>query len=227
MYIDTMRDLIDDIDKDYQKYFLAPLITMASIHTNTSGIFKGFHKNRQTGIGQFGGGGQDALNRIKSNIELPFPVFSNFNCDYNVYCDDSNKIVHDVDEVDLAYIDPPYNQHPYGSNYFMLNLILENKKPKNISKVSGIVEGWNKSDYNKKLLAKSVLEKLLQDIKAKYVLLSFNSEGFVAKEEIISFLKTLGKLDIFEINYNTYRGCRNLHKRNIHTKEYLFLLEKK
>ena len=24
---------------------------------------------------------------------------------------------------DLAYFDPPYNQHPYGSNYFMLNTI--------------------------------------------------------------------------------------------------------
>ncbi|MDR0684304.1 MAG: DNA adenine methylase [Spirochaetaceae bacterium] len=38
---------------------------------------------------------------------------------------DSNKIINNIPEVDLAYLDPPYNQHPYGSNYFMLNLILD------------------------------------------------------------------------------------------------------
>ena len=39
--------------------------------------------------------------------------------------------------LDLVYLDPPYNQHPYGSNYFMLNVIANNQTTK-ISKVSGI-----------------------------------------------------------------------------------------
>jgi len=226
MYIDTMRGLIDNVETKYQKYFLAPLLTEASVHNNTSGMFKGFHKNKQTGLGQFGGGGKDALTRIKGDIELPFPIFSNFNCDSVVYCGDSNDIVKDAPEVDLAYIDPPYNQHPYGSNYFMLNLILENKKPEKISKVSGIVEGWNKSDYNKKETAKSSLKQLIYDIKAKYILLSFNSEGFITKEEITDMLNSIGRTEIYEINYNTFRGCRNLDNREIHISEYLFLVEK-
>jgi adenine-specific DNA-methyltransferase len=226
MYIDTMRELIENMDSKYQKYFLAPLLTEASVHNNTSGIFKGFHKNKQTGLGQFGGGGEDALTRIKGNIELPYPIFSNFDCDYIVYNDDANVVIKDAVEVDLAYLDPPYNQHPYGSNYFMLNLILEHKRPQKISKISGIVEGWNKSDYNKKETAKSSLQKLVSDIKAKYVLLSFNSEGFITKEEIVEMLAKIGKTETYEINYNTFRGSRNLNNRNIHTKEYLFLLEK-
>ena len=57
----------------------------ASVHANTSGVFKGFHKNKETGIGQFGGSNSDALFRIKGNIVLPFPIFSNFNCKYIVY----------------------------------------------------------------------------------------------------------------------------------------------
>jgi len=226
MYIDTVRQLIDTIPENCQKYFLAPLLSEASIHANTSGVFKGFYKNKETGIGQFGGINQDALFRITGNIELPFPVFSNFNCETIVCNGDSNAIIRDLLEVDIAYLDPPYNQHPYGSNYFMLNLILDNKYPENTSKVSGIPENWNRSDYNKGNHALKSLAELVENIKAKYVLVSFNSEGFIRVEEMLDMLRKVGTVEVLETNYNTFRGCRNLSDREIHVKEYLYLLEK-
>jgi adenine-specific DNA-methyltransferase len=226
MYIDTMRQLINDVDFPSQKFFLAPLLSEASIHSNTSGMFKGFHKDPTTGIGQFGGGNRDALLRIKGEIALPFPVFSNFQCNSVIYNGDSNEIIKAAPEVDLAYLDPPYNQHPYGSNYFMLNLILDNKRPGAVSKVSGIVEGWNRSAYNKKQFAYDALTDLTTNIKAKYVLISFNSEGFISIEAMKAMLKKIGKVEVLETNHNTFRGCRNLANRNIHVTEYLYLLEK-
>ena len=226
MYIDTVRKLIDDIDPKYQKYFLAPLIQRASVHTNTSGIFKGFYKNKATGIGQFGGSNQDALLRIKSNIELPFPVFSNFNCSFTVYSGDSNTLIKTLPKVDLAYLDPPYNQHPYGSNYFILNLIIENKYPEKVSAVSGIPDNWNRSAYNKKQYALSALTDLVTNINARFVLISFNSEGFISLNDMKDMLAKIGRVDILETRYNTFRGCRNLTNRDIHVKEYLYLLEK-
>jgi len=226
MYIDTMRNLIEGINNDYKKYFLAPLLSEASVHSNTSGVFKGFYKNKETGIGQFGGSNSDALFRIKGEIILPFPLFSNFTCDSIVYNGDSNEIIKEAQEVDLAYLDPPYNQHPYGSNYFMLNLILENKYPENMSKVSGISENWNRSSYNKKQFALNSLTELVSNIKAKYVLISFNSEGFITLDEMKNMLQRIGKVEILETTYNTFRGCRNLANRDIHVKEYLYLLEK-
>ena len=232
MYIDTMRSYIQSVPLQYQKYFLAPLIAKASIHANTSGVFKGFHKNKETGLGQFGGSNSDALFRIKGNIVLPFPVFSNFNCNCTVYNGDSNQIITKAPEADLAYLDPPYNQHPYGSNYFMLNLILDNKFPENISNVSGIPNNWNRSAYNKKQYAFSALSELVENIKAKYVLVSFNSEGFISLDEMKNMLKKTGKIQVLETAYNTFRGCRNLVNlaekggRDIHVTEYLYLLEK-
>ena len=232
MYIDTMRNYIESVPLQYQKYFLAPLIAKASIHANTSGVFKGFHKNKETGLGQFGGSNSDALFRIKGNIILPFPLFSNFSCNFTVYNGDSNQIVKEVPEVDLAYLDPPYNQHPYGSNYFMLNLILGNKYPENISNVSGIPNNWNRSAYNKRQYAYSALSELVENIKAKYVLISFNSEGFISLDEMKSMLIKSGKVQVLETSYNTFRGCRNLTNlaekgnRDIHVTEYLYLLEK-
>jgi len=226
MYIDTVRQLITNIPKEYQKYFLAPLLSEASIHANTSGVFKGFYKNKETGIGQFGGINKDALFRITGDITLPFPVFSNFNCETIICNGDSNDIILSLPEVDVAYLDPPYNQHPYGSNYFMLNLILEYEYPDNCSKVSGIPENWNRSDYYKRNYALKMLTSLVENIKSKYIIISFNSEGFINMDEMKNMLKKAGKVEILETKYNTFRGSRNLSNREIHVKEYLYLVER-
>ena len=226
MYIDTARQLIQKIPQQDQKYFLAPLLSETSIHANTSGVFKGFYKNKETGTGQFGGHNKNALFRITGNIQLPFPVFSNFNCETIITNGDSNKIILDMPEVDIAYIDPPYNQHPYGSNYFMLNLITNYTYPENPSKISGIPANWNRSDYNKKRQALPALTDLIEDIKAKYILISFNSEGFITNDQMTEMLQKTGRLQVLEAKYNVFRGSRNLHNRDIHVKEYLYLLEK-
>ena len=226
MYIDTARQLIESIPRQEKKYFLAPLLSEASIHSNTSGVFKGFYKNKETGIGQFGGLNKNALLRIKGDVKLPFPIFSNFNCETIICNGDSNKIIKDIPEVDIAYLDPPYNQHPYGSNYFLLNLILNYKYPESTSKISGIPRNWNRSTYNKNKKSLQALTELVENIKAKYILISFNSEGFINTEQMKEMLKNYGKLKVLETNYNAFRGSRNLSNRNIHVKEYLYLLEK-
>jgi adenine-specific DNA-methyltransferase len=225
-YIDTARRLIGDLPKGEQQYFLAPLLSEASIHANTCGVFKGFYKNRDLGIGQYGGRNQDALGRITGNIKLPFPVFSSFDADVIICQGDANAVIEQVPEVDVAYVDPPYNQHPYGSNYFMLNVILDNKCPEHISAVSGIPEGWNRSRYNNAKSARLAMTELLSNIKAQFVLVSFNSEGFISPEEMQSLLNSFGVVETLETAYNAFRGSRNLNHRDSHGKEYLYLVEK-
>ena len=129
---------------------------------------------------------------------------------------------------DLAYFDPPYNQHPYGSNYFMLNLVASYQRPdtEKISRVSGIPKDWNRSVFNKKRFAKESFSKLVKDVRAKFLLISFNSEGFISKDEMIALLEDVGSVQVLESSYNTFRGSRNLENRSIHVKEYLFLVKK-
>lgn len=226
-FIDTVRQFISSVPLDLQPFFLAPLLSEASIHSNTAGVFKGFYKDSNTKIGQFGGTNRDALSRITSDMELKRPVFSSFDCDFTVFQEDANSLVKKLDEVDLAYIDPPYNQHPYGSNYFMLNLITEYTEPTQISKVSGIPVDWNKSEYNKAQKAYAAFADLIENLKAKILLISFNSEGFISPQEMNSLLQAQGKLTVLETKYNTFRGCRNLENRAKHLREYLYLLEKR
>ncbi len=227
LYIDTARKLISQLDEEMQPYFLAPLLSMASVHTNTAGVFKGFYKNAE-GIGQFGGRGRHALSRIKGEITLPFPVFSEFICPTTVTRADALAAAKDVPELDLAYFDPPYNQHPYGSNYFMLNLIAEGKAPdlSQISRVSGIPQDWNRSAFNKRAGALYALSELVRHCPARYILLSYSSEGLLSKGDILDLLSSHGKATLEEIPYATFRGSRNLKSRELQVMEYLFLLEK-
>ena len=238
-YLDLARQLIEkEVPAELRDFFIAPLLSEASIHANTAGIFKGFYKNSKTGKGQFGGNGRNALSRIRGKIALPFPVFSDYNCKSRVFSCDANTLVQDpalyekaytTDGLfDLAYFDPPYNQHPYGSNYFMLNLIADYKRPDadNISRVSGIPRDWNRSDYNKKRKVAEVFVELVRNVRARYVLVSFNSEGFIPRDEMIGLLSSCGKVEVLEADYNAFRGSRNLSGREIHVKEFLFLVEK-
>ena len=225
--LDNYRRMIEDYSSNFRDLLLGPLLSKASIHSNTSGVFKGFYKNKITGIGQYGGTNSNALSRIKGKIELEPPVLSYFECDYEVYHDDTNKIASQFKELDLTYIDPPYNQHPYGSNYFMLNLLMHYKEPTNISRVSGIPKNWKRSGYNFQTKSKELFNDLLHTIDTRFFLISFNNEGFIPPDEMCAMLEKIGTVDQFEIQYNTFRGSRNLRNRNIHVTEQLFLVERK
>lgn len=224
--LDDYRRLIDSSPAQFKDFLLAPLLSKASVHSNTAGIFKGFYKNRHTGVGQFGGTGADALFRIKGRIELETPLLSNFECEYNVLQEDANNVAENIKEMDLAYIDPPYNQHPYGSNYFMLNLLANYQRPAQISKVSGIPKRWNRSGYNVRSKAMFLFENLVNSVNAKFLLVSFNNEGFIKPEQMKSILLKQGSVETLEIKYNAFRGSRSFDNRPIHVNEQLFLVEK-
>ena len=99
---------------------LASLLYQCATHTNTSGVFKACHKG-------FGGHGKDAK-RIMNPIHLEMPVLIDsaeraevFRLDATQFCKGSSG--------DICYLDPPYNQHQYGSNYHLLNTIALWDKP--------------------------------------------------------------------------------------------------
>lgn len=226
--IDTIRTAIDEyVPESYKKFFLAPLLYEASVHANTSGVFKGFYKSKTKNVGKFGGEAGNSLERICGKIELKKPVFSDYNCQTTLFKEDANVLVKHLLGIDITYIDPPYNQHPYGSNYFMLNTILENKLGHNVSEVAGIPDDWNKSLYNKKNEALKTFEELVSDIDSKYLIISYNNEGFISLDEMQAMLSKYGDLTTKEIDYVAFRGSRNLKNRNTHTTEYIFALRKK
>lgn len=224
--LDAYRQLIDAAPADCRDLLLAPLLSAASIHANTAGVFKGFYKNRRTGVGQFGGSGADSLRRILGEIRLEVPVLSAFECPVVVLQADAATAAAQAPPVDLAYLDPPYNQHPYGSNYFLLNLLVRYERPQRISRVSGIPGDWNRSGYNVRAEALPLFRRLVSRIDAPYLLVSYNNEGFITPAEMRDCLAAFGTVEVVDIPYNTFRGSRSLRKRPLHVTEHLFLVER-
>lgn len=226
-YLDTARRFVGGLPAELRPFFLGPLLSEASIHANTSGVFKGFYKNPDTGLGQFGGRKGDALSRIKGDIELAPPVLSRFACETKILQGDANLLCGELPDFDVAYLDPPYNQHPYGSNYFMLNLLVDYEEPAAISRVSGIPRDWRRSAYNRAGAAAAALDELVGKLKAAFVLVSFSSEGFISHEEMLGLLGKRGRVTVLERPYATFRGSRNLGGRGKSVRERLYVLEKK
>jgi adenine-specific DNA-methyltransferase len=225
-FLDTARVALSKAPASLRDLLLGPLLAAASVHANTAGVFKGFYKDRHTGIGCFGGTNGDALGRIKGPIRLALPVLSRFDTHVTVHRGDANVVARSLGPVDLAYLDPPYNQHPYGSNYFMLNLLADYVPPTEPSPVAGIPSDWNRSAYNVRQQCTERLVDLVEGLKARWVVVSYNSEGFIGPEAMLSLLGRFGRTYVHETRYNTFRGCRNLAARERHVKEYVFLLRK-
>ncbi len=226
MFLDTFRQALEDSPKPLQPFLLAPVLVQASMHTNTSGVFKGFYKNAE-GIGQFGGTGRHALTRILQPIEVRAPLFSRFHCQTHLSQEDATQRLKSLPKVDLAYFDPPYNQHPYGSNYFMLNLLYSYQRPESVSRVSGIPADWRRSVYNQSRHAETALLDAIAMVRSRCVLISYNSEGFIRHEQFINQLQKIGRVQVMERAYNTFRGSRNLAARNLHVTEFLYLVDKR
>lgn len=229
--IDTMRNYIsENVEPELQIYCLAPLLIKASIHANTAGVFKGFYKDGE--IGCFGGSGRNALSRILKPILLDMPIWHENTVISKCFGENINTILEKYNviadgEIDILYLDPPYNQHPYGSNYFMLNVIAENKEPEKMSKVSGIPTNWKKSAYNSKSTAILNMEHLLRVglEKSKYIILSYNNEGIITESEW-NILFAPYNVEKREILYDTFKGSRNLKDRSNKVLEIMYIISK-
>ena len=207
--IDNIRRMIDGENAALRPFLIAPLLVKASIHANTSGLFR-YHKKE--GIGHFGGSTETALGRIKKAIDLDCPVFCDQENEVHIIKGDMNHVLDQIPEVDIAYYDPPYNRHPYGSNYFMLNIIDRYDAPLIQHGTMGIVEGWNKSLYNKKQYAEQAMDDLIGKTKAKYVLISYNEEGIIPISAFRDMLARYGEVELRARDYLTYRGSQSFGK---------------
>ena len=229
--IDAIRERIDEWFPvwDKGKYLLTALVVYyAATHTNTSGVFKAYHRG-------FGGHGKDALQRILKPIELEEPVLIDSHLTHRVYQKDANDLVRELDwdNIQITYLDPPYNQHQYGSNYHLLNTIALWDKPliTNVfseSGKAGIRKDWPKtrSDYCMKEPAKEKFRDLIGHIKSRFVILSYNTEGVIPLPDILQILKEHGKVKFYTDKYVKYRGGRQSLNRRISNLEFLIVLDR-
>ncbi len=112
-------------------------------------------------------------------------------------------------EVDLAYLDPPYNQHSYLGNYHMWESLIRWDKP-SVYGVACKREDCRsrKSLFNSKPRAFQALKEVVEGVHAPYLVLSFNDEGYVDRCSMESLLASRGEVLVFEKEHRRYVGAQ-------------------
>lgn len=168
-----------------------------------------------------------------------------------VVCGDIFDTIAGDQQYDLAYFDPPYGSNNqkmppsrvrYASYYHIWTTVIKNDRPSLFGKAlrredsrdmvaASIFEEYRR-EQDGSFVAMRALERLICEVKARYVLLSYSSGGRATKEELMAIIERNGRLvKAVEVDYR-----RNVMSAMSWTREwlnsegkyceYLFLMEK-
>ena len=153
---------------------------------------------------------------------------------------------------DFSYFDPPYGSNNekmppsrvrYGSYYHIWKTVILNDEPELAGKtnrradcsdlqIGSVFEEFRK-DEDGRFIALKAIDKLIEECRSPYILLSYSNGGRASKEEICEVIKNrCSKAHVFSIDYrrNVMSGMRWTYnwtkKREGKNTEFLFLMEK-
>ena len=124
---------------------------------------------------------------------------------------DANKVVHDLPEVDLVYLDPPYNQHRYFGNYHIWETLVRADRPDYYGVANKRVDTRdpeNKSAFNSKLTMPGALRQLISGLKAKTLVLSYNNESWLSRRELADMCSRFEEVQIVDFDFKRYVGSQ-------------------
>ncbi|GBR23943.1 DNA adenine methylase [Komagataeibacter nataicola] len=216
------------LDAEQKACLLAPLLYSASYNSNTSGLFKGFHHG-------WGGRTGTALYRIAADLALRPAAFIDNGHENRVLRMDAHALADtlagEVGEAAIAYIDPPYNQHPYGANYHVLNTIALWDSPPLAPKITGrdkaaIRQDWRterRSPYNHRRQALAAYRHLLSVLDTRWIATSYSTDGFIALRDMLQANCERGAVQVFTRPYKRYRVSRQRYSTRPMTLEFVVL----
>ena len=239
--IDAIREAIASweaeglISRDERAFLLSALVYAVSYVSNTSGVFKGFHDG-------WGGQTKTALYRIRSLLRLRPPLLFDNGQTNLVTREDAQLLARELPAIvgqrpDVVYLDPPYNQHPYGSNYHVLNTVVLWDKPPicptvrvdgRIRDKSAIRKDWRserRSPYNSARSALAAFQELVDSLSAKWILVSYSTDGNVPLDALLRALAERGGLRVFTRRYKRYRVSTPRMSPRPHNVEFLAVVD--
>lgn len=120
---------------------------------------------------------------------------------------DAREIVDEVPEVDLAYLDPPYNQHRYFTNYHVWESLVRWDKPEHYGVACKRIDSRDeetKSPFNRKRLMPDTFAAVLRRVRARTVVVSYNNESWMTADQIASVLSELHE-EVLTMSFDSKR----------------------
>lgn len=166
---------------------------------------------------------------LDKDLLLGFPKIEQSNAKNKLYNEDINQLVKTI-TADVIYLDPPYNSRQYCDAYHLLENVAKWEKP-SVFGVAKKMDRTNlKSEYCK-ATATLAFEDLINNINAKYIVLSYNnmaekgnnrSNAKISDEDIYRILSAKGKVKTFEQEYKAFSTGKSNIEENA---ERLFICQ--
>jgi len=217
--IDYIRDKIDEwqaeelLTETEYYYLVSVLIEAIPYVSNITGTYGAFLKHWD----------KRALNCLEL---IPIEVQDN-NKENKAFNEDANDLIKKI-SVDIAYVDTPYNNRQYASNYHLLENIAKNDKPELSGKTK--IFDWVpfRSDYAMKKKALNAMSDLIKNIDATHIVVSYNNEGIISETDLIDLMKSQSINDnvkIEKIPYRKYKSKQPSESYDLY--EMLLYIQKK
>ena len=194
--IDAIRDGIDDLDVTpvERGALLTSLLEAADRVDSTCGLQMAYVKQWAA--------------RSRRDLELREPAAVDGPAG-SVTRLDALDLASALDDVDLVYLDPPYNQHSYYSNYHVWETLVRWDAPEAYGIARKRVDcRTTKSPFNRKREAWGALERLITSLRSPWIVLSFSDEGFHGSEELAALLADRGHVRALTVGHPRYVGAR-------------------
>jgi len=136
---------------------------------------------------------------------------------------------------DVAYLDPPYNQHKYLGNYHIWETLVRWDAPEPYGIACKRVDcRQRKSAFNSRPRIHAALADIVENLDVRHFVVSFNNEGYISREEMVEILSVRGDVFVLERDFRRYVGAqigiyspggdRVGKVSHLTNKEYLFIV---
>lgn len=190
--IDAIRQAIDPVTEPLRSILLTSLLLAADRVDSTTGVQMAYLKGWAPRSFQ-------PLTLLMPEL-LPGPGVASQ--------EDALNLASEVD-ADLVYLDPPYNQHSYVGNYHVWETLVLNDEPEAYGVARKRVDcRTRKSPFNRKHEAAGALEHVIASLRCRYLILSFNDEGYVPRRSLEAMLSKWGEYTCEAVPHRRYVGAR-------------------
>lgn len=204
--------LSKEISSNTYYFYLASLINSIDKFANTASVYGAFLK-------------QIKKSASKLFILEPIPVVEGPSG--KVYNENVNKLIQVING-DVLYLDPPYNERQYASNYHVLETIAKYDNP-SVKGITGLRDYVDqKSEFSSRKTVEFAFEHLIKNADFKYVFLSYNNEGLMSLETIKDIMSRYGNYTFYTKEYKRFKADKNDNRqiKATSTLEYLHCLKK-
>jgi adenine-specific DNA-methyltransferase len=124
---------------------------------------------------------------------------------------DALDVVGALPSCDLAYLDPPYNQHRYFTNYHVWETLVAWDAPEHYGVACKRIDARDdetKSPFNQRRAMPEALRRVIADVRARVVVVSYNDEAWVSVEELREWCAVHGHVEVLNFDSRRYVGAQ-------------------